>query len=277
MISRAAFGQIAEQHVGRLDVAVHQPAGMRRVQRGRHLLDNAGGAARRQRALSVEQAAHILPADETHRDKQDPLSLAGLEDRDDVRMVNRCGGPRFPDEPLPEDLVQGEIRGQDLQGHPAVKPDVTGAVDDSHSAAADLLDYPVASYLRARNEITERRTKLLAHHASSVRPAPASNPAGTHQENYVRATQAGSLIGCGNGHADRAVVRAAEFEPVTAASMRATDGGGHRCTPSRPDRQPAARTGAGRLRPAAGRIRAPAPSAARSSCRRRGPGSQAMP
>src|ERR1700730_7375658 len=36
-------------------------------------------------------------------------------------------------------------------------------------------------------------------------PAPVGNPAGTHQENYVRAIQAGSLIGCGNGRAVRAV------------------------------------------------------------------------
>jgi len=219
MISRAAFGHIADQHVGRLDVAVHQPAGMRRVQRGRHLRDDAGGAGRRQRALPVEQAAHVLPADETHRDKEDPFSLACLEDRDDVRMVDGCGGPRFPDEPLPEDLVKSEVRGQDLQGHPPVEPDVTGAVDDRHSAAADLLDYPVTSYLRAGTEIAERRTKLLTHHASSVRPGTRRQPSGhatgklcqSHPSRVAdrlrdgRAVRAVRIRHCGSSSADQAV------------------------------------------------------------------------
>jgi hypothetical protein len=33
--------------------------------------------------------------------------------------------------------VRGELRGQQLERHPAVQPDVAGLVDDAHAAAAD--------------------------------------------------------------------------------------------------------------------------------------------
>src|ERR1017187_4222025 len=83
-------------------------------------------------------------------------SFACLEDRDDVRVVDGRGGPRLPDEPLPEGLVKGEVRGQDLQCDPSVKPDVAVTVDDSHPAPADQFDYLVPGYRRARREVVER-------------------------------------------------------------------------------------------------------------------------
>ena len=107
VIFRAVLGQAAEQHVGRLHVPVHQPAGVRRVQRGGHLGHDPGGAGRRQRAGPVQQAVHVLAADVAHRDEQHAAGLAGVEDRDDVRVVHRGRGPGFPDEPPPESRRPG--------------------------------------------------------------------------------------------------------------------------------------------------------------------------
>ena len=148
MILRAVLSQAAEQHIGRLHVPVHQAAGVRRVQRGGHLGHDPGGAGRRQRASPVQQAVHVLAADVAHRDEEHATGLAGVEDRDDVRVVHRRRGAGFPDEPPPEGVVPGQVPGEDLQRHPAAQPDVTGPVDHGHAAPADLLDHLVAGDLQ---------------------------------------------------------------------------------------------------------------------------------
>src|ERR1019366_8295908 len=107
--------------------------------------DDGDGAPRSPRAFGVEQPAHIAPGDVAHRDEQGTARLAGLEDRDDVRMIDGRGGPGFPDEPLPEGIVPGEFGCQYLQRDPAAQPDVACAVHDGHSALADLLSDLVAA------------------------------------------------------------------------------------------------------------------------------------
>ena len=109
---------------------------------------------RGQRAGPVQQAVHVLAADEAHRDEQHAVGLAGLEDRDDVGVVHRGRGPGFPDEPLPERLVPGQSGRQDLERDPAVQPDVVGPVDHGHAAPADLLHHLVAADLRGRARIS---------------------------------------------------------------------------------------------------------------------------
>ncbi len=149
MVAGAVLGCPAEQHVGRLDVPVHQPAGVRGVQRRRHLGDDAEGPRRGQRPGPVQQAVHVLAGDVAHGDEQHAAGLAGVEDGDDVRVIHRRGGAGLPDEPLPERLVPGELGGQHLECHPAVEPGVARPVDHGHPAAADLLRQLVVGDLRA--------------------------------------------------------------------------------------------------------------------------------
>ncbi len=152
MVGPAGVGPPAEQHVGRLHVTVHQAAGVRRVQRGGDLADDAEGPGRGQRAGRMQQAVHVLAGHVAHRDVQHAVGLARIEDRDDVGVFDGRGGPGLPDEPLPERLVLGVVRGQYLERDPAAKPDVPGPVDHRHAAPADLLLELVAGYLRARVE-----------------------------------------------------------------------------------------------------------------------------
>src|ERR1035441_5939631 len=167
----------------------------------------------------------VAALDGAHRDEQDAARLAGLEDRDDVRMVDRRRGPGFPDEAPPEALVTGELGGQDLQrdapatgatgvdarprgpGSPdeappealvtgelggqdlqrdaPVQPRVVSAVDDRHSAPADLLVEAVTRDSRANGEFIGDPRGLVAHRASSARP-PRSGAAGAPRDSIRR-------------------------------------------------------------------------------------------
>ena len=184
MIRAAASRDGAEQHVGRLDVTVHQPDGMGRVERGRDLGDDAGDARRVQRAEPPEEGPHVSPADIPHGDEQDSAGLAGLEDGDDMRVVNGGGGPRLADEPLAERPVAGNLGGQDLQRDPSVQPDVERAVDDGHAAPADLLIQPVAGDLRADPDVAERGREFVGHRAPPAFACPSGAPLSLPQRRH---------------------------------------------------------------------------------------------
>ena len=86
-----------------------------------------------------------------------PVGLAGLVDRDHVGVVDRGGQPRLAQEPLAEALVRGQLRGQQLQRHPALQAQVLGQVDDAHAAAAEQRLDPVAGQHRADPRIHRQR------------------------------------------------------------------------------------------------------------------------
>ena len=69
--------------------------------------------------------------------------LADVVDRADVRVVQRRGDARFArgSGRAPRDRPRG--RRQELQRDLPAEPDVLGAVDDAHAAAAQPLDDPI--------------------------------------------------------------------------------------------------------------------------------------
>ena len=56
-------------------------------------------------ALLLEPVLRVGAVDVAHRDPEDAVFLAGLVDRDDVRMVERGREPRLAREPLAEGLI----------------------------------------------------------------------------------------------------------------------------------------------------------------------------
>jgi hypothetical protein len=157
-LDEAEVGQVrvvgaVEQDVGRLDVAVHEPARVRGVQRRGDLGDDRGGALGRQPALGAHDRPQVGPVDVAHDDVEDPVLLAGREDRDDVRMLDRRGGLGLAHEAVAERRVDRQ-RGRDrLEGHDAVERQLHGAVDDPHPAAARHALDPVAGEDVARVEV----------------------------------------------------------------------------------------------------------------------------
>ena len=80
---------LGDQHVGRLDVAVHEAAAVRGVERRRDLPDEPHGALGREPALALDELAQVGALHVAHGEVEDAVGLAGLVDGDDVRVVDR--------------------------------------------------------------------------------------------------------------------------------------------------------------------------------------------
>jgi hypothetical protein len=158
-------GGRVEQHVRRLDVAVHQSARVRRVQGRGDRRHDRGDPVGRKGSLPVEQRPHVAAGDVAHRDEQHAARLAGLVQRDDVRVIDGGGGLGLPVEPLPERLVGGQRRSQDLERDDAAELFVAGTEDRRHPAVPDLLFEQVPADPRARCKAACAHRCFLAHHA----------------------------------------------------------------------------------------------------------------
>ncbi len=130
-----------EQDVGGLDVAVHEPDGVRGVQRGADLQRDARDAAGRDAALAGEQALQVGPGHVAHDEVEVAALLAGRVDRDHVGMVDRRRHARLALEALAEAGIARPLGGDQLDGDRPAERQLGRAVDDAHAAAAgDRLD-----------------------------------------------------------------------------------------------------------------------------------------
>jgi hypothetical protein len=98
---------------------MYQPARMRHIERIRDLLNQCNRALGRQSTRAPQQLAQIATLDVAHRDVQQPVRLAGLEDRHDPRVIERRRQPRLGQEPLAKARVVSQLRRQNLQRYAA--------------------------------------------------------------------------------------------------------------------------------------------------------------
>src|SRR5690606_27790553 len=91
--------------------------------------------------LSQGLAVDVLHDDERERMPRAPgiddLVLPGVEDRDDVRVVEAGRRLRLAAEAQKEVLVTGEVRSQHLEGDLPTEPCVVAGVDVGHAATTD--------------------------------------------------------------------------------------------------------------------------------------------
>ncbi len=127
-------------HVGRLDVAVHQSLGVGLGQPLGHLqpqLRRFWGRQRTALDLLLDRLAVVIG----HGDEQ--LAILGLVDfvdGADVRMVERGGGFGLVDEPLLLVLLGGKVMGQKLEGDETIQPQILSLVDHAHASFAELCE-----------------------------------------------------------------------------------------------------------------------------------------
>jgi len=84
---RSSWPRVHE-HVGRLDIPVHQPGGMGRIESRGHRGDDRGRSGTWQGALPADERADITAGHIPHRDEQHPVRLTGFEHRDNVRIIH---------------------------------------------------------------------------------------------------------------------------------------------------------------------------------------------
>ena len=137
-----------EQHVRRLDVAVHDAVRVRVVERGGDLGEDRGRGLRRERPPPepvAERAAGHEPQRHPGPAVLDPVGVH----RQDVRVLEPRRHARLLPEALGEGRVVQQLRGQDLQRDLALERRVVRANDDGHAAAAERSDDPVRSEARS--------------------------------------------------------------------------------------------------------------------------------
>jgi hypothetical protein len=81
-----------------------------------------------------------LSLQEFHGNKDLPLVLANLINSANIGMVERRCGAGFPLKSCECLTVLGQLSGKEFQSHKATEFDILSLVDDTHAAAAELLD-----------------------------------------------------------------------------------------------------------------------------------------
>ena len=102
-------------------------------------------------AFLLDQLSEVLAFDVAHGDVEDPVGFAGVEDRDDVRVVEARCELGLAQEALAEPRVVGELGREQLERRPSLQADLLGQVDDAHAAPADQPLDPVAREDRYRS------------------------------------------------------------------------------------------------------------------------------
>ena len=114
-LGQAEVGEIAvllpcrlrDEDVRGLDVAVYEPLLVRRVERFGDLGEDVDRSPGLERARLGNELGEVTALDVAHGEEENPVVLAGLEDGDDVRMVEGGGDLRLAQEAFPKAIVLG--------------------------------------------------------------------------------------------------------------------------------------------------------------------------
>ena len=181
-LGEAEVGEVGvlavEQDVGRLDVAVHEPDGVRGVERGADLEADRRDPGGRDHALAGQQALQVGPVHVAHDEVEVPALLARRVDRDHVRVVDRRGDARLALEALAEPGIARPLGGDQLDGDGPAERQLGRAVDDAHATAAgDRLD-AAAGDLGAWEQIGHPPIVTQRHEAAGDGAADGPAPGG---------------------------------------------------------------------------------------------------
>ena len=131
-----------QHQVRRFQIAVHDPGGVSGGERIGHLCDEAGDLGHRQRTAG-EASRERLALVVRHRDERLAGEVADLVDRRDVRVIERAGGARLPQQAGRGVRMAGGLRRQELERDPALEVRILGEIHRPHPAGADVAEDPV--------------------------------------------------------------------------------------------------------------------------------------
>ena len=170
-------GVVVEQEVGRLDVAMDQPAPMGEVEPTAGLQPDQQRLTRRQQRAAVEHRTEAPPAEVLGDEERRAVVLAPVEHRHDVRVVEAGRDLRLGPKAPQEALVIGQGRMQELDCDPASQRDVVGEEDVRGRAGADRREQAVPPTEDAPHQIgTAGGRHISSATASRAGPQPRPPP-----------------------------------------------------------------------------------------------------
>ncbi len=178
---------VVQQNVLGLDVAMDDAVPMRVVERVGHLARDAHRLVDAELRLAVELLAKRLALDVGHDVERQSVGRAGVEQRQDVRMLERRRRLDLDGEPLGAEHG-GELRLEHLDRDLAIVLEVRGEVDGGHAAGAQLPLDSVAVGERGTQSIGWEGRRRHGHQATLNRgSARAMIPCGLPQTTlYLR-------------------------------------------------------------------------------------------
>jgi len=160
---------VGEQHVLGLHVPVDEPLAVGVVQARPQLLRDPQRVLERQPSLAREPLSQRFPAHVGHHVVEGARGLAGVEQREHVRVGEPRGDRDLSQEPLGADRGR-DVRAQHLDRHLAVVAPVVGDVHGRHAAAAQHAVDRVAIAESGRKSVPHRlhRGKLSLPAAACI-------------------------------------------------------------------------------------------------------------
>ena len=131
-----------EHHVVGLDVAVHHPLAVCVGERVRHLGKDPHHLIDREFAPLGQSVPEGDPLHVRHHVVEEPVGLTGVEEGEDVRVLQPRGHLDLAEEAFAAERG-GEVGTEDLHRHPAAMLDILGQVDGGHPPGAELTKDPV--------------------------------------------------------------------------------------------------------------------------------------
>ena len=128
---------VVQHHVLGLDVAVDHPSPVGVVERAGDLGGQPDRVGHRELALAGQPVAKRFTLHVRHHVVEERVRRAGVEERQDVRMLQVGRGLDLGEKAVRADH-RGELGPEHLDGHPAVVAQVVTEVDRGHAALAQL-------------------------------------------------------------------------------------------------------------------------------------------
>ena len=222
-----------QQDVLGLDVAVDHAESVRMLQRVGHLARDQQCLVHSELAIPLEPRAQRLARHQRHHVVEQPVDLARVQQRQDVRVLEPCGGANLGQEPLAAER-RTEVGVQHLDRDVTLVTQVVGEVDRGHAALAEFTAHavPVSEACReAGGHVVHRRQAVPSPHWGPVPTSqgftesavlhPCIAPA--HQE-AARAGQAAGIRNSSHPALRNTLIRASTPEPPLFVSHRSRFG-----------------------------------------------------
>ena len=120
-----------------------ESARMGSVERVGNLPENVDGPRDVKRTLLVEGPAQVVSLHETHRNERLTALMSCFVDRDDVRVIDRCGDPGLTHEAVDERGIVGKRFREYLDCDLPTEPEMFSEVHNAHAALAEQALDPI--------------------------------------------------------------------------------------------------------------------------------------